>query len=193
MSEKEIERVLAFWFGPEARESWFGGGAAFDRRVREALGRDHEWAAAGNNDHWMDGARGCLALVILLDQVPRNIFRGQARAFATDARAREVSRHALARGFDRGFSQSERMMLCLPLEHSEDPADQERCVGLMASLDEDPAWLDYSRRHRDVIARFGRFPGRNAALGRETTAEEAAFLTEPGSSFEGKAERPDAG
>ena len=135
--------------------------------------------ALGHDAGRIDGS--VAAVIVLLDVVHVDGLG--------DARAREVSRHALARGFDRGFSQSERMMLCLPLEHSEDPADQERCVGLMASLDEDPAWLDYSRRHRDVIARFGRFPGRNAALGRETTAEEAAFLAEPGASFEGPPDR----
>lgn len=188
MSEHESERVLSFWFGPEARERWFAGGAAFDDRVREVLGGDHERAAAGDLDPWMETARGCLALVILLDQVPRNIFRGEVRAFATDARARAATRHALARNFDRSLSQSERMMLHLPLEHSEDPADQARCVELMTALDGDPKWRDYSHQHLDVIARFGRFPGRNAALGRETTPEEAEFLKEPGASFEGSSD-----
>ena len=101
----------------------------------------------------------------------------------TDARARAVTRHAIERGFDRALAQVKRLFLYLPLEHSESLEDQELCLRLVAALDEDPKWLDYARRHRDIIARFGRFPHRNAVLSRESTPEELAFLQEPGSSF----------
>ena len=187
MTASDIERVLAFWFGAAARARWFDSDPEFDRRVRAVLGADHARAAAGGCADWMESARGCLALVVLLDQVPRNIYRGEARAYATDEEARAATRHALARGYDRGLTQAERMVLHLPLEHGEDPAGQEHCVRLMAALDEDPAWVVYARAHRQVIARFGRFPHRNAVLGRATTAEEAAFLETPGAAFDGKA------
>ncbi|MCY1012744.1 DUF924 domain-containing protein [Nannocystis pusilla] len=124
-----------------------------------------------------------MALVILLDQFPRNMFRGTPEAFASDAKAREVANAALDAGHEHALTQEERLFLYLPLEHSEELADQERCVELMRALDETPMWLDYAVRHRDVIARFGRFPHRNAVLGRESTAEECEFLMQPGSSF----------
>ena len=161
----------------------FKADEAFDQEVRRALLPLYEQAAAGRLDHWQESANGALALVILLDQVPRNLFRGEPRAFATDARALAVTKRALAEGLDRKLRQVGRVFLYLPLEHCEDLADQEYCVQLIGALDENPDWADYARRHRDVIARFGRFPHRNAVLGRETTPEEAAFLQEPGSSF----------
>ena len=175
--------VLAFWFAEGMDARWFKADEAFDQGVREHLLPLYEQAAAGRLDHWQESARGALALVILLDQVPRNLFRGDPRAFATDARALVVTKRALANGVDRELRQVERLFLYLPLEHCEDLADQELCVQLVGALDENPEWRDYARRHRDVIARFGRFPHRNAVLGRETTPEEAAFLQEPGSSF----------
>jgi uncharacterized protein (DUF924 family) len=115
--------------------------------------------------------------------VPRNLFRGDARAFAADAKALAVTKRALEAGLDKKLRQVERMFLYLPLEHCEDLADQELCVTLIGGLDENPNWHDYAIRHRDVIARFGRFPHRNVALGRVDTPEEEAFLKEPGSSF----------
>jgi uncharacterized protein (DUF924 family) len=121
--------------------------------------------------------------VILLDQFPRNMFRGTAEAFASDAKAREIANLALESGHDHDLAQEERLFLYLPLEHSEELADQERCVELMRALDETPLWHDYAVRHRDIIARFGRFPHRNAVLGRDSTAEECEFLMQPGSSF----------
>jgi uncharacterized protein (DUF924 family) len=123
-------------------------------------------------------------LCILLDQVPRNIFRGTPRAFATDAQARAVARHAVERGFDLAIEDKDRrLFLYLPLEHSEDLADQERCVSLCRERIGDAEYLRYVVRHRDIVARFGRFPHRNAILGRASTAEEEAFLNEPLSSF----------
>ncbi len=178
-----IGDVLRFWFAEGMGGRWFKKDDAFDAEVKTNLGRAYRLAAMGALDTWKESAIGCLALVILLDQVPRNLFRGDARAFATDADARLVTRHALERGFDRALSQSERLFLYLPLEHSEDLGDQEDCCRLTAALDEQPEWHDYALRHRDVIARFGRFPHRNAILGRPSTREEEEFLTEPGSSF----------
>lgn len=180
---REIAEILDFCFADGATRKWFEKDAAFDRAVRERLGPLHEQAAVGALDHWRESPEGSLALCVLLDQVPRNLFRDDARAFATDAAARAVTRHALERGFDRHLPQVQRLFLYLPLEHSETLEDQELCVRLVGALDGDPDWLDYAVRHRDIIARFGRFPHRNAALGRATTPEEARFLTEPGSSF----------
>jgi uncharacterized protein (DUF924 family) len=179
----DIDAVLDFWFADGMPERWFKKDAAFDAEVRTRLAAAYESAAAGGLDDWRDSPEGCLALCILLDQVPRNMFRDDPRAFATDAKALAITRHALAHGFDRRLGQSRRMFLYLPLEHSERLADQELCCALMAPLDQNPAWHDYAVRHRDIVARFGRFPHRNAVLGRATTPAEAAFLAEAGSSF----------
>jgi uncharacterized protein (DUF924 family) len=179
-----IGRVLDFWFGPGDDDRWFKRDEALDRAVRETLADDHERAAAGAYDSWRESARGCLALVLLLDQVPRNLFRDDPRAFATDARALAVARHAIEQGFDRQIAaQSQRMFLYLPLEHSERLADQENCCRLMASLDENKGWAEWAMMHREVIARFGRFPHRNAVLGRDTSEAEQEFLTQPNSAF----------
>jgi len=174
--------VLAWWFAPETKPQWFGGGAAFDAAVRDRLGPLWTRAAEGLLDGWAVEPRGLLALVILFDQVPRNIFRGTARAFAGDARALALARLAVDRGFDQGMSVDERLFLYLPFEHAEDLADQERSVALFRALG-DADYLDYALRHKDVIERFGRFPHRNAILGRPSTAAELAFLEQPGSSF----------
>lgn len=179
----EPEEVLAFWFAEGREQQWFGGGEAFDALVREALCDAHDQAAAGQLDHWRETPEGCLALCILLDQFPRNVFRGTPQAFAGDAQALAVTRHALVQGFHTSLSQAERLFLYLPLEHSEALADQENCVRLTAGLNENPEWLRYAEAHRDVVARFGRFPHRNAILDRVCTPEEEAFLEEPGSSF----------
>jgi len=179
-----VGRVLDFWFAPGTEARWFARSEGFDRAVREDLMDDHERAAAGAYDAWTESAEGSLALVLLLDQVPRNLFRGDARAFATDARALAVTRHALAQGFDRRLAtQARRMFLYLPLEHSERLADQEACCRLMAALDENAEWLDWAVKHREVVARFGRFPHRNAALGRASSEAEKAFMAEPDSAF----------
>ena len=177
------ETVLSFWFAPGREQAWFEKDDAFDAAVRHDLGPAFQAAAAGDLSHWRDSARGSLALCILLDQVPRNLFRGDPRAFATDEAARRVTRHAIAAGFDRELTQVERCFLYMPLEHSEDLGDQEESCRLMAELDERPDWHDYALRHRDIVARFGRFPHRNDVLGRDSTTEELAFLKEPNSSF----------
>ena len=177
------EKVLAFWFSPQARPRWFVRSEAFDQALREQFGELHARAASGGLDAWATTPHGALALTLLLDQVPRNIFRGTPGAFASDAKAREVARAALAAGFDHDLTQEERLFMYLPLEHSEGLADQDRCVELMRELDENHEWLVYAIKHRDIIARFGRFPHRNAVLGRDSTEEEREFLSQPGSSF----------
>ena len=178
----EAEAVIAFWFAPGLDERWFVADPAFDAEIRERFQPLVERAAAGDCDDWIGSPRGALALCLLLDQFPRNIWRGSPLAYACDAKAREVSRAVIAAGLDRQLPAQQRPFLYLPFEHSEDLADQERCVALMHDLD-DEELLDYARRHRDIVARFGRFPHRNVVLGRESTAEEVEFLQQPGSSF----------
>jgi uncharacterized protein (DUF924 family) len=189
----EATALIDFWFGPprsptrfEQRDVWFKVDPAFDAQCRDRFGALRERAAAGDCADWALEAEPCLALILLLDQFPRNLFRGTAKAFATDPQAREAARDALGRGFDRSLPASWRQFIYLPFEHSEDLADQELSVKLAAGLARDPAFartLDYAQRHQVIIARFGRFPHRNAALGRQSTPEEEAFLKEPGSSF----------
>ena len=167
-------QVVAFW-----REAglarWFGGGAAFDAACRERFGAAHHAAARREFDAWAETPEGSLALLLLLDQIPRNIFRGSAHAFATDGLARLFARRALDAGHDAAFEPAMRAFFYLPFEHSEAMADQYRSVALFAALD-DANYRGYATAHRDVIARFGRFPHRNAALGRGTTPEEQAWL-----------------
>lgn len=178
-----LTRVLRFWFQEAGPKDWFAGDAAFDQRTGAALGELHGQAAAGAFDAWRDAPEGCLALCILLDQVPRHIFRGTPRAFATDAQALAVARHAVDKGFDLGMAEDQRLFVYLPFEHAEDMDSQRQSVRLFASRTTNADHLDYACLHLAVICRFGRFPHRNAALGRETTPEEQAFLAQPGSGF----------
>jgi uncharacterized protein (DUF924 family) len=184
-----IERVFDFYVGRPGedglvlrREEWFKTDADFDTAIRDGFMTDHEAAAAGDLDALMGTVEGCLALVILLDQFPRNMFRGTARAFASDAKALAVACHAIDQGWDRDRDPVERMFLYLPFEHSESVADQERCCALFADLG-DENWNNYAAHHLEIIARFGRFPHRNETLERDSTDDEKAFLEEPGSSF----------
>jgi uncharacterized protein (DUF924 family) len=185
--------ILAFWLGGEERVGnaeprgvWFERDDEFDAEIERRFVPDHEKAAAGELDGWLETPEGALALVILLDQFPRNLFRGSPRAFATDARARHAAREAVRRGFDQLVSQVERWFLYLPFEHSEDLEDQRLSVSLFAALGDDEESRrvhDYAVRHKEIIERFGRFPHRNETLGRVSTPEEEEFLSEPGSSF----------
>lgn len=176
------DAILAFWFEDTAPVWWFRKDDGFDAAVAARLGPAFEQAAAGRLDGWQGWPEGCLALCLLLDQVPRNLYRGDALAFATDAKALGVARHAVANGFDLAIRPEEwRIFLYLPYEHSEDLADQRQCLDLVRErLSSAPDFLRYAQAHLDIVARFGRFPHRNAALGRETTADEAAFLEEHG-------------
>ena len=177
--------VLEFWFTQD-RKAWFAKDPEFDARIRARFLALYERARAGGLTAWAQEPKSCLALVIVLDQFPRNMFRGDARAFATDAAARDAARVLLDHGWDKELAPVERMFAYLPFEHSESLADQERCVALMSDLASFPETADLARwaeAHLAVIRRFGRFPHRNAALGRPSTPEETAFLTQPGSGF----------
>ncbi len=185
--------ILDFWFGREDepgygefRNVWFQKDEDFDREVQTRFREDHERAANGDLDKWREEARSALALVILLDQFPRNMFRGDARTHATDAKAQEVSEHAIERALDRELPAFQRMFLYMPFMHSESIEAQRRSVELFQRLRDEPGGPDvvsYAIGHRDIVEQFGRFPHRNAILGRQTTPEEAEFLTQPGSSF----------
>lgn len=170
--------VVAFWRGA-GYERWFRGGAAFDGECRDRFHDAHFAAARREHEDWMAAADGALALVLLLDQIPRNIFRGSGHAFATDPLARHYAARAIEAGFDASVDPRLRLFFYMPFEHAEDMAGQERAIELFTALGDDNL-LGYATAHRDVIARFGRFPHRNAALGRTNTAEEARWLREGG-------------
>ncbi|MEJ6023333.1 DUF924 family protein [Ramlibacter sp. PS4R-6] len=169
--------VLAFWreAGPSR---WFRKDASFDREFHDRFLAAHEAAARGEFDAWAAMPDGALALCILLDQFPRNAFRGTPRMFATDAKARAVARGAIDSGFGDAVDEPLRQFFVLPLMHSEELEDQEQCVELARGLESDTH--RYAVMHRDIIHRFGRFPHRNAVLGRESTPEEVKFLAEGG-------------
>lgn len=167
------EAVVNFWKEAGA-EAWFSRDPAFDTQFRERFQDAHMAAARRELDHWLETPDGTLALMILLDQFPRNSYRGTAHMFATDALALALARKALALGHDQHIEQSLRLFLYLPFEHSENLADQTRAVELCEPLGE--PFDHYARIHFEVIERFGRFPHRNPAFGRETTVEEQAFL-----------------
>jgi len=170
--------VIRFWSeaGPDR---WFTKDEAFDADIRRRFLATHEAAAEGKLATWEQSAEGTLALMILLDQFPRNMFRGSARAFATDPQARAITAAALLRGFDGQVPSDLRAFFYLPFEHSEDMADQDRGIALYTAAG-DTDGLKWAKVHHDIIARFGRFPHRNAVLGRVTTVEEQAFLDEGG-------------
>ena len=178
--DDSAEGVLQFWFD-EHPQAWFVKNEAFDAEIRERFLPLHEAAAAGRLAHWADEPRSCLALVLALDQFPRNLFRGEARAFATDPMARTAARVILARGWNDHMTQVEQLFAYLPFEHSESLADQNLSCELMKDFDEEQR--RYALRHREIIDRFGRFPHRNSILGRESTAAEIEFLKQPGSGF----------
>jgi uncharacterized protein (DUF924 family) len=174
--------ILHFWFDEIPREAWFGKDEAFDQRLRERFLAHHEHVAVLPVGNCVRDAETAMASVIALDQFPRNMFRGTPRAFATDAKAREIGDRAIVHGFEAALSKDQRTFLYLPYQHAEDAAAQARGVELMAKL-EDPELTRWALAHKDIIDRFGRFPHRNNVLGRMSTPEEIAFLVQPGSSF----------
>ena len=179
--------VLAFWFAGDAtrfRDAWFEKDAAFDAACGQFAGA-LQAAREGSLDHWAATPQGALALILLLDQFSRNLHRGSPLAFAADAKARGLARDAVARGIDRQLHPIERMFIYLPFQHSEDLADQHEAVRLFEPmrLALGDATIEYAYSHRDVIRRFGRFPHRNAALGRENTAEEQRYLAQAEAGF----------
>ncbi|KQT88100.1 DUF924 family protein [Aurantimonas sp. Leaf443] len=171
------QTIVDFWreAGPER---WFVKDSEFDETIRQRFGDLYERAAAGDLDDWAEEPTGALALVLLLDQFPRNLFRGSPQAFATDGKALSIAKAALERGDATTVGEDVNQFLAMPLMHSEDAVDQESCVAWMREIGEEN--LSFAEEHRDIVARFGRFPHRNAVLGRETTPEEAAFLAEGG-------------
>ena len=181
--------VLEFWFGREpggTRPEWFRKDAAFDAEIRRRFGALHASAARRELEAWRAAPAPMLALIVVLDQFSRNLFRGDASAFAQDVHARECSVEALFRGDDRLLLPVQRQFIYLPFEHSEDLAEQDKCVELMRSLEAFEATrglVEWAERHREVVRRFGRFPHRNATLGRPSTAEEVEFLKQPRSGF----------
>lgn len=205
----EAQGVLDFWFGPPGsadhgrpRRCWFTKDAAFDDRLRDRFGSLHGRAIAGAYDGWRDHPRECLALIIVLDQFSRNLYRDRAEAFAGDAQALSLAKFALASGYDRAVLPVQRWFFYLPLEHSESLGDQDQSVACFEALRPDPSTdsstdpdphgldgaaiasvIDYAHQHRAIIRRFGRFPHRNGPLGRTSTPGEVQFLQQPGSSF----------
>ncbi|TWT03064.1 DUF924 family protein [Reyranella sp. CPCC 100927] len=177
-----ITHILDFWFLPPGhpghgkdRTMWFNGTPALDAEIVRRFGAAIEKALDGHYDHLARTPRGALALCLMLDQMTRNAFRGTGRAFAGDARARRIARAALARGFDRRLPRVQRSFLYMPFHHSESQGDQNRSIGLLWRV-HGPGPLKYSVDHRDIVVRFGRFPHRNAALGRTDTPAEQAYL-----------------
>ncbi len=170
--------IVAFWraAGPE---KWFAKDDAFDAEIRQRFLPAHEAAATGELADWEQTPEGAYALLILLDQFPRNLFRGSERAFATDAQALAIAERAIARSFDKSYEPPEQRFFYMPFMHSEALADQERCVSLCAAAN-DAEGVTHAEIHRDIIRDFGRFPHRNPVLGRKTTAEEQAFLEKGG-------------
>lgn len=169
------EGFASGWPGRDMGKQWFGGGAELDRQVAGRFGAQVAEALAGGLARWEAGPLERLALVILLDQFPRNMFRGEARMFATDEQARTLAAAAIVRGFDAQVGADMRGFFYLPFMHSEDMADQELAIKLYAAAD-DAGGLKWAHLHADIIRRFGRFPHRNEVLGRTTTPEEQAFL-----------------
>lgn len=199
--DERIDEILQFWFGEldalgrasaEQRKRWWTKSEDFDQEIRTRFSGDYDAVIAGERESWRRSARGALAYIIVIDQLSRNMFRGTAKMFAADPLAREACVEGLSRQFDRELAFDERVFFYLPLEHSESLDDQDWCLRLFeAMVDQAPAplkedaeyYLDFAARHRSIIERFGRFPHRNAILGRASTPEESRFLEEPGSSF----------
>ncbi|WP_017325851.1 DUF924 family protein [Synechococcus sp. PCC 7336] len=188
-----VEEILAFWFGEPGSEGfgrprrvWFRKDDRFDAAIRDRFLPDYFLAAAGQLDAWQDEPHSCLALLLLLDQFPRNLFRDRPQAYATDPKALAIAEGAIALQYDRQLLPIQRWFMYLPFEHSESLDHQDRCVALFQALGDevgDPQAVASARRHRELIRRFGRFPHRNAVLGRLSTPAELEFLQQPRSRF----------
>jgi uncharacterized protein (DUF924 family) len=180
--DTDPEEVLRFWLDELTPGQWYVADAAVDDAIRDRFGMAWETAKAGGLKDWCIGPRGSLAYLILTDQFPRNMFRGDAKAFATDALARAATSDAIVKGWDLQIPEPARQFFYLPLEHSEDIGDQDRAVTLVQSAmpETGASTLLHARAHREIIRRFGRFPFRNDALGRKSTSKEIAFMNEGG-------------
>lgn len=187
-----IDVVLTFWFGDptgltaQQRKEWFQKNPEFDQLIRDRFLATYQQAAAGQCHHWATTAPGALALILVLDQFPRNLFRQEPQAFATDGKALQVAQTAIAQGWDQTLPPIQRWFLYMPLMHSEDRAIQAQSVQLfqpLAAIPETRDCYSYALQHQAIIDQFGRFPHRNAILGRQNTPAETEFLQQPGSSF----------
>jgi uncharacterized protein (DUF924 family) len=175
----DCQELLDYWYAPAMRPRWFNSTPEIDRDIRERFEGLWQRAAAGELDGWIDQAASALALIIVLDQLPLNMYRGTAQAFATEAKGIAMAKLAIERGHDRRIDQDRLQFMYLPLMHSESLADQDLCVRLFqqAGMSDN---LRYAEHHRDIVRRFGRFPHRNALLGRPSRPEEVAYLAGPG-------------
>ncbi|MBW4636399.1 MAG: DUF924 domain-containing protein [Iphinoe sp. HA4291-MV1] len=189
----QAKEILDFWFGSpnepdygKPKSFWFSKKPEFDEELQIRFLTDYQKAAAGYLDDWMNSPDNCLALILLLDQFPRNVFRDTPEAFATDWEALSTAQHAVAQGYDQKLLPVQRWFVYLPFEHSENLEHQRQAVRLFQQLSDDldsVSTIDYAMRHMQVIQRFGRFPNRNEILGRVSTAEEKEFLKQKSSSF----------
>ncbi len=170
-----FHELVEFWFSEEASRRWFDSTPEFDQLLRDRYQALWQQARDGNLDYWRDSPEGCLALVILLDQLPLNMFRGQAESFSTEAQSREVARHAIDCGFNQKLETRQRAFLYMPFMHSEDLADQDTALELFAEPGLESN-LRFARHHRGIIEKFGRVPHRNAVLGRENSAAETEYM-----------------
>ena len=180
--------VLKFWFEDNGRDQWFGKETAFDDEIRRRFGEVAHQARDGRLERWVEAPRSCLALIILIDQFSRNLYRDSPLAWSADVHALAIAKLALEKGYDGELNATEQAFMYLPLMHSEALADQERCVALTeknadSGREFNKANYESAIKHRDIIARFGRFPHRNEILGRESTAEELEFLQDPDARF----------
>lgn len=182
LTQAIVRDILGFWFDEHGPADWFGKNDAFDEQIRQRYLGIHEQLSAGTDPEGIENAETCLAAILVLDQFPRNMFRGTPGAFATDAQALELARQAVDRELDHILQKLQRVFLYMPFEHSEDLTDQETSCALFTEIG-DEYYSDYARRHWEVIHRFGRFPHRNAILGRTSTDAEKEYLAAPGAGF----------
>lgn len=176
--------ILDFWFVETKPAQWFQVDKNFDFLIKERFLEFYEMAVCGGFDEWQESAEGALALCILLDQMPRNMFRGTPKAFATDDKALVVARYAITKGFDQELLIKKRRFIYMPFEHSENLEDQRRCVELFETMKaEDQMGYDYAVKHLNVVEVYGRFPHRNEILNRENTPEENEYLAQPNAGF----------
>lgn len=176
------QAVLDFWFSPEVQPYWFARSDALDQQIQTQWRDMYEAASSRALDHWQESPESALALVLVLDQFPRNLFRNSPRAFGTDAKALHIAKDSVTKGFDQQVPKERRNFYYLPYMHSEALPDQQACVALFEQLGNEMG-LDYAWQHLRIIERFGRFPHRNETLGRQSSTEELAFLQTPGSRF----------
>ena len=178
------KEILFFWFEQSSPAQWFQINEDFDALVLKQFESAYDLARQGILENWKETPEGCLAYIILLDQFPRNMFRGTAKAFDTDLKALEIAKYAVEKYYDKTLSATQRRFIYLPFEHSEEQGEQERSVALFQTTkDDDPLGYDYALRHKEIIDRFGRYPHRNAMLGRESTGEELEWLKDPNNGF----------